>query len=306
MLQTNPIHRFFLHTMPAARLQQHCHSGSRCPISGFDPAEYSRFKYGCGTAAAAYGQALAQSFFTRHGGLPGGANGQDVLVASSAYRYVPTASGAVARSFLHALNLLLHGQGQAPVRQFPILRASVFAGDYGTLDHAQRLELMRQNRLYADRDLLYGRHLLVLDDVRMTGAHEARVLEALLPAQPASIHLLYLLGAEQLDAGTGPTLEHELNHADIHTLPQLVALMQQPGYCLNARACKLVLGTTDTASLAAAAWQMPPLVLHQLLHGAIADGYATMPMYAGACTTLQDVAAQRGCLHYPAPVPEMV
>ncbi len=69
----------------------------------FDPAEYSRFKFGDGHIAETYGESLANGFLQHHAGELM-ASGKQLVILPSPYFAIPTASYAMAAAFKKTVN----------------------------------------------------------------------------------------------------------------------------------------------------------------------------------------------------------
>ena len=132
---------------------------------------YSRFKYGSVGAAETFARALGAAFGDRHPDL---ARTPGLLITSSPYRYVPTAATTLARRLHAVVNAARARYGLPPPRWCRWTAAALRPG----LRHAfgaDRDRLMAVNALSFRRfpaGQVRGAHLLVVDDVRMTGAHQ--------------------------------------------------------------------------------------------------------------------------------------
>lgn len=144
----------------------------------FSPARYSRYKYGSVAAAETFAQALGTAFCERHPEL---ARAPRLLMTSSPYTYVPTAATTLARRLQQALNAAGARHGLPPAPLVQVDRISPSAGDYGTLSAHARDRRMAANTLSFRRfqpDQVRDAHLLVVDDVRVTGAHQRCLMRA--------------------------------------------------------------------------------------------------------------------------------
>jgi len=179
----------------------------------FDAALYSRYKYGSAAAADSLARALAQAFLDRHGRL---AHQPRLLIASSPYRRVPTAANALAVRFATVLNAVRAGRGVPPAPLLHIERIAASSGDYGTLPAEARTRLMAANALSFDRLRPHARgaHLIVVDDVKVTGAHQRCLIRAsdTLPLASRTFAHIAAFGRAGLEP-PDPALEDRLNHA---------------------------------------------------------------------------------------------
>jgi orotate phosphoribosyltransferase len=102
-------------------------------------------------------------------------------MTSSPYTYVPTAATTLARRLQPVLNAVRAGRGLPPVPLVQVDRVSPGAGDYGTLSASDRERRMAARTLSFRRfqgNQIRDAHLLVIDDVRVTGAHQRSLSRA--------------------------------------------------------------------------------------------------------------------------------
>ena len=104
-----------------------------------------------------------------------------LLMASSPVRHVPAAATTLARRLQPVLNAARTRRGLAPAPLLRVDRISTSAGDYGTLSAQARDLHMAANALSFRRfrpAQVCDAHLLVVDDVRVTGAHQRCLMRA--------------------------------------------------------------------------------------------------------------------------------
>jgi hypothetical protein len=253
----------------------------------FDAGAYSRFKYGSEREAAGYGTRLAALLLDVHPALP--EHERDVVLASAAYKHTPSAAHAAFRA-LHA-GLLDLGVF-VPVTR--IRRENVVEGDYGTLGAADRERLMRENGLSVDRAAVRGKHVVVLDDVRITGSHERSIDRLMATVSPASVTFLYLLELDAGQAAADPTFEDRLNHQQVRDLPSYGALLDGEPCVLNARSVKAVLDPRHRPGLDEFLRGRPRVWVEGLVRCAGNDGYDRMPTYRPSFHAVRDFLARAG------------
>ncbi len=255
-------HRLSLHLITSSEKGYFNQHGA-----AFDSQFYSRFKYGCHASAAFYADELSR----RVSGEYMKWKDDEVFITGSAYKVAPTASGAIA----DLLYLYLR-PAFANIRTVKINRESIFPNDYGSLSFAERSKLMEQNRLWVDADLLRGKKLIVVDDLRVTGAHERKILE-LLDGVVAEILFVYvgqIIGGEHL-----PTAEAHINHAAIRSLQDLKQIVNRGRFHVNARICKYVLSYPHKDEVDEFLRSLPGDILESLYFCINGDGYNLMPEY---------------------------
>ena len=250
------------------------HDGTRFRADGegFDAAAYSRFKYGSDRAAGEYGRRMAGPLLDVH---PHASRAPEtVVLASAAYKHTPSAAHAVFKA-MH-VELLERGV-LVPVTR--ILRENLVEGDYGTLGAADRERLMQANGLSVDPESVAGKHVVVVDDVRITGSHERSVERLMDTVGPASTTFLYLVDLDRDQASADPAFEDRLNHALVRDLPSYAALVDSEPCTLNARSVKSALDPRNGSDLAAFVRSRSRAWVEHLVACAAADGYDLMGTY---------------------------
>ena len=253
----------------------------------FDAERYSSYKHGSTAAAEWFAQRLATAFLARNPhamGLP------RVLIASSPYHLVPASSAALARGFRTAYNAertAATGLAAAPLAQ--IERLVTTTGDYAALSAGAREECMAANALSfakLGRHDLRGTHLIVVDDVKVTGAHQRCLARAARELPLGSLTFLYAAEVTGATSGFDPTVEDRLNHARINTLDDFAGMLRERvgDFAWNVRVCKFLLGQRNRDELPAFLARMPGRFLRELYRHGLADGYASMTAYRDSFT----------------------
>jgi hypothetical protein len=281
-----PTHEFALYSLGGATPAV----GAVNRFLPFSPARYSRYKYGSVTAAEAFARDLATAFWESRPEL---ARAPRLLLASSPYAHVPAAATTLARRLQPRLNAARARCGLDPAPLVQIERAATSAGDYGTLSAQARDQLMAANALSFRRfkpAQVRGAHLLVVDDVRVTGAHQRclmRASEALPLAARTFLYVAAFSGISPSGTGSGtgdgrldPALEDALNHAAVKTLDDLAAIVEAGDFTWNVRACKFALNPGNRGELPHFLRRMPGWFVRDLHRNSRDDGYARMPVYA--------------------------
>jgi hypothetical protein len=263
-----------------------------CP-QPFNVALYSRYKYGSTVAADWFARSLGSSFLVQQ---PSFAYRPRLLIASSPYRCVPTAAYALTIRLVAMLNDARATHGLPAARLVHIQRRAASSGDYGTLSGAARARLMAANALSFDRLLRYAdnAHLVVVDDVKVTGAHQECLIRAsdALPLRSR----MFLHIAAFTDSGTrplDPALEDRLNHAAIRTLDDLASVVASPDFSWNVRVCKFLLNPANQHRLAGFLARMPVRRVWELHDHSLRDGYARMDAYRGSHAIVRAELRQR-------------
>jgi hypothetical protein len=247
----------------------------------FSAARYSRYKYGSVTAAETFAQALGTAFGERHPEL---ARAPRLLMTSSPYTCVPTAATTLARRLQPVLNAARARHGLPPAPLVQVDRIGTSAGDYGTLSAAARDRRMAANALSFRRfrpEQVRDAHLLVIDDVRVTGAHQRCLVHASDELPLRARTFLYIASFASAAQGSfDPTQEDALNHAAVRTLDDLALIVEAGDFAWNVRVCKFVLSPVNSGDLPRFLRRMPGWFVRGLHLNSDQDGYAGMALYA--------------------------
>jgi len=247
----------------------------------FSPARYSRYKYGSVAAAETFARALGAAFCEAHPELT---LAPRLLMASSPYAHVPAAATTLARRLQPVLNAARARNGLAPVPLLRVDRISTSAGDYGTLSAQARDLHMAANALSFRRfrpAQVRGAHLLVVDDVRVTGAHQRCLMRASEDLPLAARMFLYIAAVpRQLNGRFDPAQEDTLNHAAVKTLDDLAGIVAAGDFAWNVRVCKFTLSPANHGELPRFLRRMPDWFIRDLHRNSCRDGYARMAPYA--------------------------
>ena len=292
MTALTPVREFALYSLGWPGDSEVAAGASCCPP--FSSARYSRYKYGSVTATDVFARALGAAFGERH---PEVARAPKLLLTSSPYTCVPTAATTLARRMLPVLNAAraCHGLPAVPLVQVDRIGAS--AGDYGTLSASARDRSMAANALSFRRfrpDQVHGAHLVVIDDVRVTGAHQRCLVSASdrLPLRTRTF--LYIASFAGLAGGSfDPTLEDALNHAAVRTLDDLAQIVKAGDFAWNVRVCKFVLNPVNRGDLPRFLSRMPGWFVRGLHRNSGQDGYAGMDLYAPSHAIVSAELARR-------------
>jgi hypothetical protein len=256
-------------------------------------ADYSRYKYGSTTSAAVFAAALEDAF---QGGCPYIADARRVAIASSPYKYVPTAAHALARDFAHRLDQRRCSRGLPPAHLIKIDRLQPSPNDYGRFSVEQRRVLMQANSLSVDRTLIEGSHVIIIDDIKVTSAHQDCVVAATNGLPILSRTFLHIAKfVTPSPSALDPTIEDRLNHAFVKKLADLLEIIQSSDFAWNARVCRFLLSAKNRMELPSFLARMPDRFLIDLSEMSRGDGYDRMDAYRESHVIVQMTLQQR-CL----------
>lgn len=271
----------------------------------FSAARYSRYKYGSVGAAETFAGALGAAFCEAHPEL---ALAPRLLMASSPYAHVPTAATTLARRLQPVLNAARAMNGLAAVPLLRVDRIGTSAGDYGTLSARARDLHMAANVLSFRRfppAQVRGAHLLVIDDVRVTGAHQRCLMRASAVLPLAARTFLYIAAfPAQVSGCFDPAQEDALNHTAVKTLDDLAEIVEAEDFAWNVRVCKFTLGPANHGELPRFLRRMPDWFIRDLHRNSRRDGYARMAPYAPSHALVRAELSARTGRPFAACLPE--
>jgi hypothetical protein len=235
--------------------------------SAFNVAAYSRMKYGEVTATRHFGKLLAETLITAQPEVLSDETPTDFLVA---YKAVPPACHYLSLYCLDHINAKRAVTHREPGRLLQIYKSRVAVSNYAAASQEARQQELNTIAFTLEGRSLCNNPFVLIDDVRITGAAEQKILEVLLPAAPQRLTLLYL-ACLQKDAM--PQMEDVLNAAAVRCLADIAAFIRADNFDLNIRTLKRIL-SSPPAELADFLTGIPVRMLEQLLRGTLATGVA--------------------------------
>ncbi|MEO7767472.1 MAG: phosphoribosyltransferase family protein [Ferruginibacter sp.] len=242
---------------------------------GFCPVEYSRFKFGDASVAQKFGTALADHFIKQY--LQYHPVAGQLVVISSPYSFIPTATFAMKNYFVFTINRWLAEHHFNVVQETKVHRTITYKEDYGELNAEQRMNLIGNDSFHIDKDFLLGKTLLFLDDIKITGSHE-RMINKMLTAYGLlnDTHLLYF--AELENKSIHPNIENQLNYSFVKSIFDLDGIIKNERFCINTRIVKYILNA-DTASFKIFIQNHNTDFINLLYNSALGNGYHTIEAY---------------------------
>jgi hypothetical protein len=159
-------------------------------------------------------------------------------VTSSGFAFTPPAAHSLLAPFLERARQI--AGPRLTLDPFKVFRSKPTNGDYALMTLEQRTESAQRHVLSVDPCVDLSRGAVVaIDDIRVTGVHEASIEAALLQAGASRITHLYLIDAyEQRE---NPSVESSLNESWIGGMAELIRLCHHPSFVPNARFCKRII-----------------------------------------------------------------
>jgi hypothetical protein len=252
----------------------------------FSPHQFSRFKWGDESAAEELGRALATGF------IQAKLENNPVvpeLTAAVSYERVPTAAFYLRKYFVRQLNQWLLSHGHAACEEVHIKRKTSFYRDFGLMSAKERARHMSNDYFEVDTELLVGKTLLILDDIRITGAHERRLLQ-MLHDMNITNETFVVYYAELCNPHIDPTIENRLNFYAVRNLDEMASLAQCSTFAINARFVKHVLSQDSVGFMKFMSVQDDQF-LNLFARAARANGYWRVDKYISNLYGLEEMRA---------------
>lgn len=205
---------------------------------GFCSREYSRFKFGDEAIAKSFGEQLAKGFIDNYLGLM--PVKEQIVVISSPYSFIPTATFAMKNHFVFQLNRWLVENGLPVVQETKVHRTITYKEDYGELNAEQRISLISNDSFHIDKYFLENKTLIFLDDIRITGSHE-RMIVGMIKQYKLENRVIMLYFAELTNHSIHPSIENQLNYSYVKSIFDLNDIIRTGKFFINTRIVKYVL-----------------------------------------------------------------
>ncbi|WP_448702413.1 phosphoribosyltransferase family protein [Mucilaginibacter sp. AW1-3] len=260
------------------------HKISNSTSFGFDAGHYSRFKFGDGRVSAAFGTALAEGFI--HDVLEADPVHNQIVVISSPYSFIPTATFAMKNAFVYRLNRWLAERHLPVVQETKVHRTITYKEDYGELNAEQRMNLIGNDSFHIDAQFLKGKTLIFLDDIKITGSHERMISKMIAQYNLHNdIHMLYF--AELANPDIHPNIENYLNYFEVKSIFDLDAIINSGNFCINTRIVKYILNY-EHDSVRVFLDNQTKAFISELYNMALGNSYHTMESYAVNLNYIKD------------------
>ena len=249
----------------------------------FSATEYSQFKFGSKTIARKYGRELSDKFTSSKHFLDIVQDllknpSKRIIVMSSPFVHIPTATWAMKDYFVRHLNASLYEFHLKPVIETKVHRALSYKEEYGEMTKDQRMKVMSGDVFRVDAELLRGNICLFLDDIVITGAHEYRMCEMLKKYDLTDGRNYFLYYAQLLCEDTNPVIENYLNYNYVKNLLRLNKIIENHEFQMNTRVVKYILDAEHEECKGFLNYQSDT-ILQTLYHNAIGNEYNNIPDY---------------------------
>jgi len=264
----------------------------------FSPELYSKFKYGSSAASQHYALDIYRTVRLLFANELE-ADATNLVLTSAAYKSMPTASTALFANALALINDERRMKGLAVIPHIKIHRKSILNKDYGMLTHEARAKAMQCTQLdivLADHpesstsvvtDYLRGKHIVIIDDCIITGAHMNCVtnhfrnnIPGLREGDDVQLTFLFILSVQSNTATpdrSTTAAENHLNHYYVTSLDRWLEMVNSDDAGpVNRRMVKYFLtSNTSMENKVAILGQLRHEAVLQMYHGAIADDIAS-------------------------------
>ncbi|MGD8374290.1 MAG: phosphoribosyltransferase family protein [Candidatus Woesebacteria bacterium] len=213
----------------------------------FDCREYSWFKYGYDPAARHYGELLAKMIIGDDDHYRELIDGSPVIIASAPYVHLATASDGIAHYLWRDLTRHIVGAlGLNAPRHIVFDKDACGSPQYAkALTAKDRDDRNAKHVYHIDEALVRGAHVIMVDDIRVTGSAERAYQRYFRSVGPRSLWLAYAAVIEQsvLDCPGGPqaNIENLMNQTDPVDLSRIVMLINSRCFRLNSRVLRYIL-----------------------------------------------------------------
>lgn len=203
---------------------------------------YSHFKYGSKSKAREFGLSLAESFaksdIYRELCVKYDFTSNAIAITAAPYKFIPTASFHLKDYFLHAFNRIHARRFNKSLEEFKIFRGHSYHDDYGNMTETQRVTAITSDDFYVDTNFIKNKVLFILDDIRVTGAHENRISNLLDKHDGDVVYITY---ADVDMFAAVPSIEARLNLYGIKSLKDVDSLIESDEFLFNTRVVKYIL-----------------------------------------------------------------
>lgn len=228
---------------------------------------YSYFKHGSKSQARKFGTDVASVCdFNEKSNL---------IFYSAPYNNVYTASNSF-KDYLLSFCSTQFREKKITVRQGKIDRKYSYDDDYGAMSKEERQKAITSDIFHIDKHFINENDVLVfVDDIKITGSHEARIIE-LLQRENITNDCIFIYIAEY--TGSDPTVENLLNHKYISNLRDINNIIRNDEFLFNTRVIKFIL-KSDIESFVSFITYQSDAFKETLYSLSILNGYHDNPKY---------------------------
>lgn len=241
----------------------------------FCQTQYSQLKYGSDIAARKFGKDLADKFFEQHYDK---LLSNNCVVIPSPYNHVQNAASVLTKHFVNQLNQLLVGVNGNVVETTIIHRKVNYTMDYGFLQQDQREHLINNDAFYFNEQFINDKFLIFVDDIKITGAHERRMIRLLNDTNSQNdCAFVYIANYDGVD----PTIEAFLNLNGVNNCEDFLKIVREGQRHVIVRAIKWLLSRplNQLTFLLKDIQAIDIDYIEELYYGCLGEGYHKIPSY---------------------------
>jgi hypothetical protein len=230
-------------------------------------AAYSKFKHGSKTQARIFGRDVAMvSEFPQ---------GSNLVFYSAPHNNIHTASNAFKDYFVAACSRQFM-EKKISVKQGKVNRKYSYDNDYGKMSKEDRKKAISSDLFEIDKSVIkQGDILIFVDDIKITGSHEERIVE-MLEREKIENEIIFVYLAEY--TGTDAAIEHRLNHHSINNLLDINHIIRNEEFIFNTRVVKYIL-RSEIAHFVSFIMYQSESFQETLFSLSILNEYHSNPMY---------------------------
>lgn len=256
--------------------------------AGFTANEYSRLKFGSNEIARKFGYELAYDFFAKYADV---LLSNSCVVIPSPYNYVENAATIMTKHYIAKLNELLVNANGNHVEYDIIHRKISYVSDYGFLTKEKRKGLINGDQFYLNKDFYKDKTLIFVDDVKITGTHEDKLVE-ILKANNINNNAFFIYFAQY--EGINAKIEAEINFAAIKDLKDFIEVSTEHDHHMIVRPIKYLLGHKDHIEvrnffIGLKKHAVFKSKLDAIYYGCLGEGYYKIPTYQHNFEILSEV-----------------
>lgn len=262
----------------------------------FDREAYARFKYGYLPPAVEYGRGLARLIEDELFELAGT---DPIRVVSAPYKHLPTASHGIAQALVSELSRMsvVDREIDAPTL-VPFRKSKMGDDSYAKSSEADRLRTLATLGFWVDSSLIQGSHVLIVDDIRITGSAEKATAQFLEGLAPKGVWYLHAARLPEELGRTNPGLENELNQSVPHGAHEVLRDIATGQFALNTRVLRHVLEYESNAEFTMFLQRATTQILREMLDAALGNGVSYYQKYRSRLELLTNQINTREGIHF--------
>lgn len=209
----------------------------------FDKSDYSCFKYGSKSVARDFGTVMGISLAVQL--LVEVPRDVDIVISSSPYTFIPTASSALKDYIVATVNPVLIADKRKPLVETRIHRQIGYTTDYGGMSAEERRKMTAAEEFYTDPVFLKGKFVIFIDDVKITGVHQELMMKMIINQELEKYMNGYMFCyfGELMDPKSDATIEDHLNRFAVKNLLDLDKIIKNDEFIFNTRNVKYILNS---------------------------------------------------------------